>query len=66
MVSKEFYECLRSIVMMDYGLVLIYHATDKTFKDENGVEYNKIIPTLDKRANNFIARMADIICYSRI
>ena len=66
MVSKEFDECLRSIVMMDYGLVLISHATDKTFKDENGVEYNKIVPTLDKRANNVVARMADIIGYSRI
>ena len=66
LVSKEFDECLRSIVMMDYGLVLISHATDKTFKDENGNEYNKIVPTLDKRANNVVARMADIIGYSRI
>jgi hypothetical protein len=66
MVSKEFDECLRSIVMMDYGLVLISHATDKTFKDEAGSEYNKIVPTLDKRANNIVARMADIIGYSRI
>jgi len=33
MVSKEFDECLRSIVMMDYGLILISHATDKVFKD---------------------------------
>ena len=66
MVSKEFDECLRSIVMMDYGLVLISHATDKTFKDENGVEYNTIVPTLDKRANNVVARMADIIGYSRV
>lgn len=66
MVSKEFDECLRSIVMMDYGLVLISHSIDKTFKDENGNEYNKIVPTLDKRANNVVARMADIIGYSRI
>jgi len=66
MVSKEFDDCLRSIVMMDYGLVLITHATDKAFKDENGVEYNKIISTLDKRVNNIVARMADIIGYSRI
>lgn len=66
MVSKEFDECLRSIVMMDYGLILISHATDKTFKDETGAEYNKIVPTLDKRANNIVARMADIIGYSRI
>jgi hypothetical protein len=66
MVSKEFDSCLRSIVMMDYGLILISHATDKTFKDEAGKEYNKIVPTLDKRANNVVARMADIIGYSRI
>lgn len=66
MVSKEFDECLRSIVMMDYGLILISHATDKVFKDENGNEYNKIVPTLDKRANNIVARMSDIIGYSRI
>ena len=66
MVSKEFDECLRSIVMMDYGLILISHATDKVFKDEAGNEYNKIVPTLDKRANNIVARMADIIGYSRI
>ena len=51
---------------MDYGLVLISHATDKVFKDESGSEYNKIVPTLDKRANNIVARMADIIGYSRI
>ena len=66
LVSKEFDECLRSIVMMDYGLILISHATDKVFKDESGAEYNKIVPTLDKRANNVVARMADIIGYSRI
>ena len=52
--------------MMDYGLVLISHATDKVFQDESGSEYNKIVPTLDKRANNIVARMADIIGYSRI
>ena len=57
LVSKEFDEC---------GLILISHATDKVFKDEAGNEYNKIVPTLDKRANNIVARMADIIGYSRI
>ena len=66
MVSQEFDECLRSIVQMDYGLVLISHSTDKVFKDEAGVEYNKIVPTLDKRATNIVSRMADIIGYSRI
>lgn len=66
MVSQEFDDCLRSIVQMDYGLVLISHSTDKTFKNENGEEYNQIVPTLDKRATNIVSRMADIIGYSRV
>lgn len=66
LVANEFDEKLRSIFQMGYGIVLISHATDKPFKDEAGEEYNKIVPTLDKRANNIISRMADIIGYSRI
>lgn len=66
MVSTEFDEALRSIVQMDYGLVIISHATDKTFKNESGEEYNQIVPTLDKRATNIVSRMADIIGYSRV
>lgn len=65
LTGNEFDEKLRGIVQMGYGIVLISHATDKTFKDESGNEYNKIVPTLDKRANNIVARMADIIGYSR-
>ena len=66
MVSQEFDDSLRKIVQMDYGLVLISHATDKTFKNENGEEYNQIVPTLDKRGTNIVSRMADIIGYSRV
>ena len=50
---------------MGYGLVVISHETDKTFTDESGKQYNKIVPTLDKRANNVLARMCDIIGYTR-
>ena len=64
-VSKEFDDCLRSIVQMGYGLVLISHAADKTFNDEAGNEYNQIVPTLDKRARNIVSRLCDIIGYSR-
>ena len=65
MVEKEFDSCLRQIFQMGYGLVMISHDTDKTFKNEGGVEFNKIVPTLDKRANNVVARMADVIMYTR-
>lgn len=65
LVEKEFDECLRQIVQLGYGLVVISHETDKTFKNENGTDFNKIVPTLDKRANNVLARMCDIIGYTR-
>jgi len=66
MVAKEFDEALRSIVQMDYGLVLISHAVDKTFTNEKGQEYNKIVPTLGNKPRNIVSRMADIIGYSRV
>ena len=65
LIEKEFDECLRKIVQMGYGLVIISHETDKTFTDESGNQFNKIVPTLDKRANNVIARMCDLIGYTR-
>ena len=64
--AKEFDECLRSILQMDYGLVLISHAIDKTFKDENGQEYDRIIPTLGPKPRNIVSRLCDIIGYSRV
>ena len=65
LIEQEFDECLRSIVQMDYGLVLISHAKDKTFKDQEGVEFNQIVPTLDSRGTKVVSRMADIFGYSR-
>lgn len=60
MVEREFDESLRQIVQMGYGLVIISHETDKTFTNENGTQFNKIVPTLDKRANNVLARMCKL------
>lgn len=65
LAQQEFDESLRKILQMDYGLVLISHAVDKTFKDEAGVEYNQIIPTLDNKARLVCERTCDIIGYSR-
>lgn len=65
MVAKEFDECLRKIVQLNYGLVLISHAIDKTFTDESGKEYNQIVPTLGNKPRNIVTRMCDIIGYSR-
>lgn len=65
MVAKEFDECLRSIIQMDYGLVLISHAMDKTFKDETNTEFSQIVPTLGNKPRQIVSRMCDIIGYSR-
>ena len=65
LAQQEFDEALRKILQMDYGLVLISHSVDKTFKDESGVEYNQIIPTLDNKARLVCERTCDIIGYCR-
>ena len=64
--GKEFDQKLRQIIQMGYGLVLISHSQDKVFKNEDGSEYNKIIPTLPNKARLVCSRMCDIIGYSRI
>lgn len=63
--GKEFDQKLRQIVQMGYGLVLISHAADKVFQNEDGTEYNKIVPTLPNKARLISSRMCDIIGYSR-
>lgn len=66
LAQNEFDECIRKILQMDYGLVIISHDQDKTFTDEQGKEYNKIIPTLDNKCRLVCERTCDIIGYSRI
>lgn len=65
MASKEFDEALRSIPQMGYGLILISHSQDKTFTDENGNEFNQIVPTLGNRPRLIVDRMSDIIGYAQ-
>lgn len=62
--SKEFDEALRSIPQMGYGLIMISHSQDKSFVDENGHEYNQIVPTLANRPRLIVDRMSDIIGYA--
>lgn len=66
LAQTEFDESIRKILQMDYGLVIISHDQDKVFTDEQGKEYNKIIPTLDNKCRLVCERTCDIIGYSRI
>lgn len=65
LAMREFDKCIRKILQMDYGLVLISHAQDVTLKDEQGVEYQQMMPTLDKRGRLVCERTCDIIGLTR-
>lgn len=65
LVAKEFDTCLRKILQLDYGLVLISHSTDRVERDEKGNEYTRLEPTLDKRGRLICERTCDIIGLSR-
>lgn len=65
LVHDEFDTCIRKIIQLDYGLVLISHSTDRVEKDEQGNEYTRMEPTLDKRGRLICERTCDIIGLSR-
>ena len=61
LAQREFDTCLRKILQMNYGLVLISHAKEKTQKDEQNNEYEQIVPTLENKARLVCERTCDII-----
>lgn len=63
-VKKELEETFRTITQYGYALFFISHAKDKTFKREDGTEYNQIVPTLSTSYNEIIKNMADIYAYA--
>lgn len=65
LVQDEFDTCIRKIIQLGYGLVLISHSTDRVEKDEQGNEYTRMEPTLDKRGRLICERTCDIIGLSR-
>ena len=62
--KRELEETFRSITQMGYALVVISHDQDKTFKRKDGTEYNQIVPTAQKSANNIVKDMADLYIYA--
>lgn len=61
LAQREFDTCIRKILQMDYGHVLISHSKEKTLKDEQGNEYDQIMPTLENKARLICERTCDII-----
>lgn len=64
MLRTEFNDALRSIPMMDFGLVMISHAVTKTVTDSSGAEYSKVMSTLPDRPRGIVLGMSDIIGFA--
>lgn len=67
LVSAEFDECIRKILQLNYGLVLISHAKSQASKNAKGEDVSsQIVPTIDSRGRRICERTCDIIGYSTV
>ena len=64
-VDDNFMAPFRELAYAGYGLIFISHETEKPYTDDNGKEYNKIVPALPNRPFQLINKMVDIIGYIR-
>lgn len=64
MLKQEFNDALRSIPMLNFGLVMISHSQTKTVADSEGTEYSRTMPTLADRPRGIVLGMSDIIGYA--
>ena len=65
LLDDEFMSTFRSLAYAGYGLNFISHETEKAYTDDNGKEYNKIVPALPNRPFLLINKFVDIITYIR-
>ena len=63
-VKRQLEDTFRTVTQLGYAVLFISHDKDKTFKREDGTEYNQIIPTLGNSYNLIIKDMVDIYCYA--
>lgn len=61
--KKEFSDCLRSIVQMGYGLVIIAHSTVRKEKLADDSEIEILAPNIPSRAYDIVNQLVDIIGY---
>lgn len=64
LLKREFEDVFRSIAQMGYALFFISHDKDKTFKREDGTEYNQIVPTCGSSCGDIVKNMVDIMAYA--
>ena len=64
LLKREFEDMFRSMAQMGYAVFFISHDKDKTFKREDGTEYNMIIPSCPSTCGEIIKNMVDIMAYA--
>ena len=62
-VKRELESTFRAVTQLGYAVLFISHDKDKTFKRQDGTEYNQIVPTLSNSYNEIIKNMVDIYGY---
>ena len=65
-VKRQLEDTFREVTQMGYAVLFISHDKDKTFKRQDGTEYNQIVPTLGNSYNLIIKDMVDIYGYAHI
>lgn len=62
-LSREYDQFFQEIVKAGYTLIIISHAMSKQIK-ENGIKYDKTIPTVPDRGFQVISRLVDVCAYA--
>ena len=65
-VKRELESTFRAVTQLGYAVLFISHDKDKTFKRQDGTEYNQIVPTLSNSYNEIIKNMVDIYGYAHL
>ena len=65
-VKRQLEDTFREVTQMGYAILFISHDKDKTFKRQDGTEFNQIVPTLGNSYNLIIKDMVDIYGYAHL
>ena len=65
-VKRELESTFRAVTQLGYAVLFISHDKDKTFKRQDGTEYNQVVPTLSNSYNEIIKNMVDIYGYAHL
>ena len=65
-VKRQLESTFRAVTQLGYAVLFISHDKDKTFKRQDGTEYNQIVPTLSNSYNEIIKNMVDMYGYAHV